>query len=169
MRAMLTAKQRNWSGPVATQQHVGAAPVDAGPLPHDHRRRVDFLRPCRRRAARWSQDVFRRLSDHACVGDPASSRRLKEYGVTTFQAEDEIAAIASAIGASYAGSWALPLVGPGHCVKGRGDGPGDHDRIAAGDHQFAARRAFDRACPPRPNSPISIRRSMAAMATRRCR
>src|SRR3546814_12558359 len=29
--------------------------------------------------------------------------RLKEFGVTTFQAEDEIAAIASAIGASYAG------------------------------------------------------------------
>jgi 2-oxoglutarate ferredoxin oxidoreductase subunit alpha len=28
---------------------------------------------------------------------------LKEFGVTTFQAEDEIAAIASAIGASYAG------------------------------------------------------------------
>jgi 2-oxoglutarate ferredoxin oxidoreductase subunit alpha len=30
--------------------------------------------------------------------------RLKEYGVTTFQAEDEIAAIGSAIGASFAGS-----------------------------------------------------------------
>ena len=29
--------------------------------------------------------------------------RLKDYGITTFQAEDEIAAIASAIGASYAG------------------------------------------------------------------
>ena len=29
--------------------------------------------------------------------------RLKEYGITTFQAEDEIAAICSAIGASYAG------------------------------------------------------------------
>src|SRR3546814_18196372 len=30
--------------------------------------------------------------------------RLKEYDVTTFQAEDEIAAICSAIGASYGGS-----------------------------------------------------------------
>src|SRR3546814_20955958 len=30
--------------------------------------------------------------------------RLKEYGVTTFQAEDAIAAIGSAIGASFAGS-----------------------------------------------------------------
>jgi 2-oxoglutarate ferredoxin oxidoreductase subunit alpha len=29
--------------------------------------------------------------------------RLKEYGITTFQAEDEIAAICAAIGASYAG------------------------------------------------------------------
>ncbi len=35
--------------------------------------------------------------------------RLKEFGVTTFQAEDEIAAICAAIGASYAGSWASPL------------------------------------------------------------
>src|SRR5918993_2397927 len=30
--------------------------------------------------------------------------RLKEYGVTTFQAEDEIAAIAAAIGAAYSGA-----------------------------------------------------------------
>ena len=30
--------------------------------------------------------------------------RLKEFGITTFQAEDEIAAICAAIGASYAGS-----------------------------------------------------------------
>ena len=29
--------------------------------------------------------------------------RLKEYGITTFQAEDEIAAICAAMGASYAG------------------------------------------------------------------
>ncbi len=35
--------------------------------------------------------------------------RLKEYGITTFQAEDEIAAICAAIGASYAGPvWASP-------------------------------------------------------------
>ncbi len=55
---------------------------------------------------------------------PASSvlhalSKLKEYGVTTFQAEDEIAAIASAIGASYAGSLGVTCsAGPGIALKG---------------------------------------------------
>jgi 2-oxoglutarate ferredoxin oxidoreductase subunit alpha len=41
--------------------------------------------------------------------DPArAGAKLKEFGVTTFQAEDEIAAICAAIGASYAGSLASP-------------------------------------------------------------
>ena len=44
--------------------------------------------------------------------------RLKEYGVTTFQAEDEIAAIASALGASYAGSLGVTSSsGPGIALK----------------------------------------------------
>lgn len=45
--------------------------------------------------------------------------RLKEFGVTTFQAEDEIAAIGSAIGASYAGSLGVTSSsGPGIALKG---------------------------------------------------
>jgi 2-oxoglutarate/2-oxoacid ferredoxin oxidoreductase subunit alpha len=44
--------------------------------------------------------------------------RLKEYGVTTFQAEDEIAAIGAAIGASYAGSLGVTSSsGPGIALK----------------------------------------------------
>ena len=44
--------------------------------------------------------------------------RLKEYGITTFQAEDEIAAICSAIGASYAGSLGITSSsGPGIALK----------------------------------------------------
>jgi 2-oxoglutarate/2-oxoacid ferredoxin oxidoreductase subunit alpha len=44
--------------------------------------------------------------------------RLKEYGVTTFQAEDEIAAIGSAIGASFAGSLGVTSSsGPGIALK----------------------------------------------------
>ncbi len=40
--------------------------------------------------------------------------RLKEYGITTFQAEDEIAAICAAMGASYAGHLGVTaLPGPG--------------------------------------------------------
>ena len=49
--------------------------------------------------------------------------RLKEYQVTTFQAEDEIAAIASAIGASYAGSLGVTSSsGPGIALKGEAIG-----------------------------------------------
>lgn len=45
--------------------------------------------------------------------------RLKEYDVTTFQAEDEIAAICSAIGASYAGQLGVTTSsGPGVALKG---------------------------------------------------
>jgi 2-oxoglutarate ferredoxin oxidoreductase subunit alpha len=44
--------------------------------------------------------------------------RLKEYGVTTFQAEDEIAAIAAAIGASFAGQLGVTSSsGPGIALK----------------------------------------------------
>ena len=43
---------------------------------------------------------------------------LKQYGVTTFQAEDEIAAVCSAIGASYAGSIGVTSSsGPGIALK----------------------------------------------------
>ena len=44
--------------------------------------------------------------------------RLKEFGVTTFQAEDEIAAIGAAIGASFAGSLGVTSSsGPGIALK----------------------------------------------------
>ena len=44
--------------------------------------------------------------------------RLKEFGVTTFQAEDEIAAIGAAIGASYAGKLGVTSSsGPGIALK----------------------------------------------------
>lgn len=49
--------------------------------------------------------------------------RLKEFGVTTFQAEDEIAAIASAIGASFAGHLGVTSSsGPGIALKGEAMG-----------------------------------------------
>src|SRR6185369_14976199 len=43
---------------------------------------------------------------------------LKPYGVTTFQAEDEISAVCSAIGASYAGQLGITSSsGPGVALK----------------------------------------------------
>lgn len=48
---------------------------------------------------------------------------LKHFGVTTFQAEDEIAAICSAIGAAYAGQiGATATSGPGMALKGEAMG-----------------------------------------------
>jgi len=45
--------------------------------------------------------------------------KMKEFGVTTFQAEDEIAAVASAIGAAYAGHLGVTSSsGPGIALKG---------------------------------------------------
>ena len=47
-----------------------------------------------------------------------SLAHLKSYGVTTFQAEDEIAAVCSAIGASYAGALGVTSSsGPGIALK----------------------------------------------------
>ena len=44
--------------------------------------------------------------------------RLKEFGITTFQAEDEIAAIGAAIGASYGGGLGMTATsGPGIALK----------------------------------------------------
>jgi 2-oxoglutarate ferredoxin oxidoreductase subunit alpha len=48
---------------------------------------------------------------------------LKHFGVTTFQAEDEIAAVCSAIGASWAGAiGATATSGPGMALKGEAIG-----------------------------------------------
>lgn len=49
--------------------------------------------------------------------------RFKNFGVTTFQAEDEIAAIASAVGAAFAGQLAVTSSsGPGVALKGEAIG-----------------------------------------------
>src|SRR5690606_9150794 len=49
--------------------------------------------------------------------------QMKEFGVTTFQAEDEIAAICAAIGASYAGQLGVTSSsGPGIALKGEAMG-----------------------------------------------
>src|SRR5258705_6469797 len=49
--------------------------------------------------------------------------KYKNFGVRTFQAEDEIAAICSAIGASYGGAMAVTTSsGPGIALKGEAMG-----------------------------------------------
>ena len=51
--------------------------------------------------------------------------KLKHFGVKTFQAEDEIAAMASIIGAAFAGELSVTATsGPGVCLKGEAMGLG---------------------------------------------
>ena len=51
--------------------------------------------------------------------------KLKHFGVTTFQAEDEIAAMAATCGASFGGALAVTASsGPGICLKGEAMGLG---------------------------------------------
>jgi 2-oxoglutarate ferredoxin oxidoreductase subunit alpha len=85
--------------------------------------------------------------------------QYKNFGVYTFQAEDEIAAIGSALGASFAGS-----IGPDDHLRPR-HGPqdgvhraGDHGRAAARHRGHPARRPVD-GLPRRPSRPTCFRRS----------
>ncbi len=67
--------------------------------------------------------------------------QYKNFGVKTFQAEDEIAGVTSAIGASFAGSLSRNYdKRTWSCFKNRGARACRHDRIAFGDHQCSARR-----------------------------
>jgi len=51
--------------------------------------------------------------------------RLKNFGVRTFQAEDEIAAMSAAVGAAFAGEFSVTASsGPGICLKGEAMGLG---------------------------------------------
>jgi hypothetical protein len=147
---------------------AGQAPP--GPLPQHHRQPGAG-------ATGWSPP--------ACVGlplfygsypiTPASDilhelAKQKHFGVATFQAEDEIAAIGSV---DRRGLRRLAgrhrLLGPGHRAEGRGDGPGADDRAAAARRRTSSAAARRPGCRPRPSSPTCCRCCTAATARRRSR
>ena len=81
-----------------------------------------------------ASDILHELSKH------------KRFGVTTFQAEDEIAGVGAALGASFAGALGRDHhLRSGHRPEVRDHRPGRDDRAAAGRHRRPARRAVDRA------------------------
>ena len=91
--------------------------------------------------------------------------KLKEYDVTSFQAEDEIAAICSAIGASYAGQLGVTSSsGPGIALKGEAIGLAIISELPLVIVN-CQRGGPSTGCRPRPNNRTSIRPSTAAMAT----
>ncbi len=100
------------------RRHVGVAPVDAGLY-----RTITGADAISYGLVAGAQLAGLKLFFGGYPITPASAilhalSRLKEYGVTTFQAEDEIAAIGSAIGASYAGQLGVTSSsGPGIALK----------------------------------------------------
>ncbi len=110
------------SGPLK-QYHVDAAPVEAGVY-----RTVTGAESISYGLVAGAQLAGLKMFFGGYPITPASAilhhlSRLKEFGITTFQAEDEIAAIASAIGASYAGQLGVTSSsGPGIALKGEAMG-----------------------------------------------
>ncbi|KQS04760.1 2-oxoglutarate ferredoxin oxidoreductase subunit alpha [Sphingomonas sp. Leaf357] len=105
------------------QHHIGVAPVAPGLY-----RTVTGAEAISMGLVAGSQLAWIRMFFGGYPITPASAilhhlSRLKEFGITTFQAEDEIAAIASAIGASYAGQLGVTSSsGPGIALKGEAMG-----------------------------------------------
>jgi hypothetical protein len=94
---------------------------------------------------------------------------LKRFGVTTMQAEDEIAGIGIAIGASFGGALGVTTTsGPGLALKSEAIGLAVSLELplVIVDVQRGGPRP---ACRPRPSRPTCCRRCSAATASRRCR
>ena len=113
---------------------------------------------------RLGHGTVRDVPDHA--GDVGlalpRARSFERFGGIVHQAEDEIAAVGVAIGASYAGKVAFTVTsGPGLALKTEFLGPRGDDRDAAGRRGRAARRPEHRPARPRSSSPTCSPRSSA--------
>ena len=77
----------------------------------------------------------------------------KNFGVRTFQAEDEIASMCAAVGAAFAGQLSVTASsGPGICLKGEAMAATEQANFAAKEEMLAAlKAAYEDACgkPPR--------------------
>jgi hypothetical protein len=98
------------------------------------------------------------------------SPRPSDFGVMTFQAEDEIAAVGAALGAAYGGATRrdLHVERPRHRPQGETISLAVMPRAAAGDRATSSAAARRPGCRPRPSRPTSSRRCTAATARRRC-
>ena len=126
---------------------VPKAKIPPGTLSQDHRQRGRWpsaWSPAAQhgRACRWSTPPIPITPARTfCI----NLAELKRYGVRTLQAEDEIAAIGMAIGASFGGALGVDRhQRPRHLPQVRGHRPGRHDRAAGGHHRRAARRTQHR-------------------------
>ena len=126
--ANLNALKAGWNFGETTDAFVSSYRVDRAKLP-----------PGTYRTITGNQSLAYGLMAAACLSEkelfygsypitPASDilhelSKYKHFGVRTFQAEDEIAAVTSAIGASFGGAMAVTASsGPGIALKGEGMG-----------------------------------------------
>ena len=95
-----------------------ARPDAAGDLPQRHRQRRARPRPGRRRAPGRPAAVPRVLPDHPGLRHPAHPGRPQAVRRATIQAEDEIAGVGAALGASFGGALGVTTTsGPGLALK----------------------------------------------------
>ncbi len=88
----------------------------------------------------------------------------------TFQAEDEIAAVCAAIGASYAGRLGITSTsGPGLALKSEAIGLAVMTELPLVVVDVQRGRSVAPGCRPRPSRPTCCRRCSAATASARCR
>ena len=83
---------------------------------------------------------------------------LKRFGVRTFQAEDEMAAVGAAIGAAFGGALGVTATtGPGMCLKTEAVGLAVMTELPRSSWTSSV-AAPARACRPRRNRPIYCKR-----------
>ena len=117
----------------AVSYEVAPAKMRAGHLPEHHRQPGARARARRGRACRAgcrSSSAPTRSRRPRTILEELS--RHKHFGVRTFQAEDEIAAVGAALGASFGGALGVcTSSGPGIVLKAETIGLGGHARAAA--------------------------------------
>ena len=148
---------------------VRAGHLREGRVRPGHRQPGPGLGPDRGRPAGRAPPLLGELPDHPGLGHPPRASRRKEFGVRTFQAEDEIAGIGAALGAAFGGALGVTTTsGPGSRPQVRDHRPGHQPRAPAGDRRRPTGRALhraadqDRAGRPAPRHVRPPRRGAAA-------
>ena len=157
--------------PSRSRYEVAPAADAARHLPQHHRQH-------RARATAWSPPPTGRglplvLGSYPIT--PASDilhtlSGLKRFGVTTMQAEDEIAAIGAALGAAYGGAIGVTTTsGPGLALKSETIGLAVSLELPLVVVDVQRGGPSHRPARPRPSRPTCCRPCSAATARRRCR
>ncbi|GMA87873.1 hypothetical protein GCM10025868_31230 [Angustibacter aerolatus] len=151
LKANLAAFHAGWAYGETTEDFAVSYEVAAAPMPPGTYRNITGNTALAYGLVAGARRAGRPLVLGAYPITPASDvlhtlSGLKAYGVTTLQAEDEIAGIGAALGASFGGAIGVTTTsGPGVALKAETIGLAVSLEPAAGDLRRAARRPLDRA------------------------